>query len=66
MKVFTLKRRSIFIQYEKAMRYGHKISNTVLVVMIRNTVCGLREMVIFLYPGETTFGVPGSFWGATD
>lgn len=31
--------------------------------LMRTTLHGLREVGIFLYPGQTTQGMPGSFWG---
>ena len=31
--------------------------------LMRTTLRGLREVVIFLYLGQTTQGMPGSFWG---
>ena len=31
--------------------------------LMRTTLRGLREVGIFLYPGQTTQGMPGSFWG---
>lgn len=31
--------------------------------LMRATLHGLGEVVIFLYPGQTALGTPGSFWG---